>query len=46
VITVVACSLLSFFLADRFAFDPVTQTVSLQTASTDTLSVDSTPRAS
>lgn len=45
VITVIACSLLSFFLADRFAFDPVTPTVSLQTASTETLSMDSTPRA-
>jgi len=28
VITVAACSLISFFLADRFAFDPVQQTVS------------------
>jgi dolichol-phosphate mannosyltransferase len=36
VITVITCSLLSFFLADRFAFDPVKQTVSLRTASIDT----------
>jgi dolichol-phosphate mannosyltransferase len=45
VITVVACSLLSFFLADRIAFDPVKQTVSLQTASIDTSSTAPNPPA-
>jgi dolichol-phosphate mannosyltransferase len=43
VITVVACSLLSFFLADRFAFDPIKQADNLPAACIDTSSMDPNP---